>query len=172
MESIKVFFYDPRPMSGSQELLAAQNAQAREPADTVPLEFKARCWRRGKVILCTWLPKSMCEAAWTTRPGHCNQSGMVFGPVSEAAMACFQGVLTKVKGMRPHPLLIILQAGLDAVHLLRELQECAASANHNALLNSGLQGKRACQSAYCTPAARSFLLLAALQDSHTSAAMW
>ena len=60
-------------------------------------------------------------------------------------MACFQGVLTKVKGMKPHPLLVILQAGLDAVHLLRELQECAASANHNALLNSGLQGKRACQ---------------------------
>ena len=60
-------------------------------------------------------------------------------------MACFQKVLTKVKGMTPHPLLVVLQGSLDAVHLLRELQECAASANDNALLNSGLQGWRACQ---------------------------
>jgi hypothetical protein len=57
----------------------------------------------------------------------------------------------RVKGMRSHPLLVILQASLNAIHLLRELQECAASANHNALLNSGLQGDRACQISLLQP---------------------
>ena len=66
-------------------------------------------------------------------------------------MVCCQGVLARVKRIRPHPLLIILQASLNAVHLLRELQECAAPADDNALLNSGLQGSRACQISLLQP---------------------
>ena len=39
-----------------------------------------------------------------------------------------------------HPLLVILQRGLDVVHLLRQLQEGAAAANHDALLHCCLRG--------------------------------